>query len=168
MATHSSVLAWRILGTGEPGGLPSMGSHRVGHNWRDLAAAAVAISAYNDTFISSLPIQTPFISCLIAVARIFSTMLNRSSEVGIFILFQILVGRLSAFHNSVLCWLWVCHSFYYVETCSLCTHFGKSVRVFIINGCWILSNDFSVSIEIIVWFVFSFIDVVYHIDWFYA
>ena len=37
MATHSSVLAWRIPGTGEPGGLPSMGSHRVGH---DLAAAA--------------------------------------------------------------------------------------------------------------------------------
>ena len=32
MATHSSVLAWRILGTGEPGGLPSVGSHRVGHD----------------------------------------------------------------------------------------------------------------------------------------
>ena len=32
MATHSSVLGWRIPGTGEPGGLPSMGSHRVGHN----------------------------------------------------------------------------------------------------------------------------------------
>ena len=40
MATHSSVLAWRIPGTGEPGGLPSMGSHRVGHDWIDLAAAA--------------------------------------------------------------------------------------------------------------------------------
>ena len=40
MATHSSILAWRILGTGEPGGLPSMGSHRVGHDWSDLAAAA--------------------------------------------------------------------------------------------------------------------------------
>ena len=40
MATHSSVLAWRIPGTGEPDGLPSMGSHQVGHNWRDLAAAA--------------------------------------------------------------------------------------------------------------------------------
>ena len=39
-ATHSSVLAWRIPGTGEPGGLPSMGSHRVRHNWSDLAAAA--------------------------------------------------------------------------------------------------------------------------------
>ena len=32
MATHSSVLAWRIPGMGEPGGLPSMGSHRVGHD----------------------------------------------------------------------------------------------------------------------------------------
>ena len=42
MATHSSVLAWRIPGTGKPGGLPSMGSHRVGHDWRDLAAAAAA------------------------------------------------------------------------------------------------------------------------------
>ena len=40
MATHSSVLACRIPGTGEPGGLPSMGSHRVGHNWSNLAAAA--------------------------------------------------------------------------------------------------------------------------------
>ena len=39
MATHSSVLAWRIPGMGEPGGLLSMGSHRVGHNWRDLAVA---------------------------------------------------------------------------------------------------------------------------------
>ena len=42
MATHSSVLAWRIPGTGEPGGLPSMGLHRVGHNWSDLAAAVPA------------------------------------------------------------------------------------------------------------------------------
>ena len=42
MATHSSVLAWRIPGTGELGGLPSMGSHRVGHICRDLAAAAAA------------------------------------------------------------------------------------------------------------------------------
>ena len=41
MTTHSSVLAWRIQGTGKPGGLPSMGSHRVGHDWSDLAAAAV-------------------------------------------------------------------------------------------------------------------------------
>ena len=44
MATHSSVLAWRIPGTGEPGGLPSMGSHRVGHGGSDLAAAAASVS----------------------------------------------------------------------------------------------------------------------------
>ena len=43
MATHSSVLAWRIPGTEEPGGLPSVGSHRVGHNWSDLAAAAAEL-----------------------------------------------------------------------------------------------------------------------------
>ena len=42
METHSSILGWKIPGTEEPGGLPSMGSHRVGHNWSDLAAAAVA------------------------------------------------------------------------------------------------------------------------------
>ena len=42
MATHSSVLAWRIPGTGEPGGLPSVGSHRVGHDCSDLAAVAAA------------------------------------------------------------------------------------------------------------------------------
>ena len=40
METQSSVLAWRIPGMGEPGGLPSIGSHRVGHDWSDLAAAA--------------------------------------------------------------------------------------------------------------------------------
>ena len=39
MATHSSVLAWRIPGTEEPGGWPSMGSHRVRHDWSDLAVA---------------------------------------------------------------------------------------------------------------------------------
>ena len=53
MATHSSVFAWRIPGMGEPGGLPSMGSHRVGHDRSDLAAAAdcrlPGSSAYGDS-----------------------------------------------------------------------------------------------------------------------
>ena len=44
MATHSSVLAWRIPGTGEPGGLPSMGPHRVRYDWSDLATAAAAMT----------------------------------------------------------------------------------------------------------------------------
>ena len=43
MVTHSSVLAWRIPGIGEPGGLSSMGSHRVRHNWSDLAAERVKV-----------------------------------------------------------------------------------------------------------------------------
>ena len=45
MSTHSRVLAWRIPGMGEPCGLPSLGSHRVGHDWSDLAAAAPATEA---------------------------------------------------------------------------------------------------------------------------
>ena len=48
MATHSSVLAWRILGMAEPDGLPSTGSHRVGHDWRDLAAVAASIDGHLD------------------------------------------------------------------------------------------------------------------------
>ena len=44
MATHSSVLAWRIPGMWEPDRLPSMGSHRIRHDWSDLVAAAVANS----------------------------------------------------------------------------------------------------------------------------
>ena len=44
MATHSSILAWRISGTGEPGGLPSMGSRKVGHDRSNLAAAAAIVN----------------------------------------------------------------------------------------------------------------------------
>ena len=46
MATHSSILAWRIPGMGEPGGLPPMESHRVGHDWSDSAVAAAAAVSY--------------------------------------------------------------------------------------------------------------------------
>ena len=45
MAAHSNVLAWRIPGTGEPGGLPSIGSHRVGHDWSDLAVGPLILSS---------------------------------------------------------------------------------------------------------------------------
>ena len=57
MATHTSVLAWRIPGTGEPGGLPSLGSHRVGHGWSNLAAAAewlVMLSPFSCTCLGHL------------------------------------------------------------------------------------------------------------------
>ena len=61
MATHSSVLAWRIPGMGEPGGLPSMGSHRVGHDWSDLAAVAAessgekAMAPHSSTVARKIP-----------------------------------------------------------------------------------------------------------------
>ena len=57
MATHSSVLAWRIPGTGNPGGLLSMGSQRVGHDWSDLAAAAAAAAEH----IEGIPHKLRFV-----------------------------------------------------------------------------------------------------------
>ena len=56
MATHSSVLAWRIPGTGEPGGLPSIGSHRVRHDWSDLAAAAGMVIIVLFTILYCFPV----------------------------------------------------------------------------------------------------------------
>ena len=53
MATHSRILAWRIPRTGEPGGLLSMGSHRVRHDWSDLAAAAGHITSERPRIIST-------------------------------------------------------------------------------------------------------------------
>ena len=55
MAPHSSALAWRIPGTEEHGGLPSMGLHRVRHDWSDLAAAADCLA------ISRLPLRKPLL-----------------------------------------------------------------------------------------------------------
>ena len=61
MAAHSSVLAWRIPGMGEPGGLPSMGSHRVGHDWSDLAVSrlAVAVCIYGRRQWHPTPVLLP-------------------------------------------------------------------------------------------------------------
>ena len=53
MTTHSSVLAWRIPGTADPGGLPSMGSHRVGHDWSDLVVVVVVVMIY----IKNIPLK---------------------------------------------------------------------------------------------------------------
>ena len=60
MATHSSILAWRIPGTEEPGGLQSMGSHRVGHDWCDLAAAAAAVLYGSNSIVSFMDNSWPY------------------------------------------------------------------------------------------------------------
>ena len=73
MATHSSVLAWRIPGIGKPGGLPSLGSHRVGHNWSNLAAAAANkkwVKQWMHTTWSSLRIC---VSCSLNIWRVQSS-----------------------------------------------------------------------------------------------
>ena len=71
MATHSSVLAWRIPGMGEPGGLPSMGSHRVGHDWSDLAEAAAYLHYWNYINITYLFL----VNFLFAVKFTFPTLI---------------------------------------------------------------------------------------------
>ena len=62
MAPHSSVLAWRIPGTGRPGGLPSMGSHRVGHDWSDLALALIVMQVKDELYrkMKSVMIRSNF------------------------------------------------------------------------------------------------------------
>ena len=78
MATHSSVLAWRIPGRAEPGGLPSMGSHRVGHDWSALAAAAAADFYFKSNFLCLRVLSAPFTLFLISF---ISLILNKTPSV---------------------------------------------------------------------------------------
>ena len=83
MATHSSVLAWRIPGTAGPGGLLSMGSHRVRHNWSDLAAAAA--SCFPQRLYKLIFSPTMYKDCLFSTysaTLVFHTFENRRSDVG--------------------------------------------------------------------------------------
>ena len=89
MATHSSVLAWRIPGMGKPGGLPSMGSHRVGHNWSDLAAAAAAAwISFHHLFLWIYFFSLFFYYIKINPLRIFNlSTQNREEEGGLVCIF---------------------------------------------------------------------------------
>ena len=74
MATHSSVLAWRIPEKGEPGGLPSMGSHKVKHDWGDLAAAAAAAAAYSAFLLFFIAATFYFPDFLFQFFKLFSVL----------------------------------------------------------------------------------------------
>ena len=78
MATHSSVLAWRIPGTEEPSGLLSMGSHRVGHGWSDLAAAAQHPFLIN--YLSKLGIEGILFNLLKGVCKKIKANITLISE----------------------------------------------------------------------------------------
>ena len=79
MATHSNVLAWRIPGMGEPGGLPSMGSHRVQHDWSDLAASSSSILKRNTESIPS-KVQKKNNYVLLLLFNIFFEVLNNKNR----------------------------------------------------------------------------------------
>jgi len=131
MATHSSVLAWRIPGTGEPGGLPSMGLHRVGHDWSDLEAVVVLhYSLYIDSFISYRSLLN--LSCIfsILVSRLFicnSTSFSRFWIISTIIIRNSLSGRfpISSFFvwfggylsYSFSCWIFFCLSIFLILLC---------------------------------------------------
>ena len=115
MATHSSVLSWRIPGTTEPGGLPSVGSHRVRHDWSDLAAVAAACrrSCHLQTVtVLLLPFQSGFLLFLFLLWLLWKNLPKLCwtvvVRVGTLVLFLTLGEMLSIFHHWR-CFLWVYH-----------------------------------------------------------
>ena len=95
MATHSSVLAWRIPGTGKPGGLLSVGSHRVGHDWSDLAAVAATCF----TFITIFNIIFLFFYCSFLSRWImFSSFFSMPSK------FRLYLKHYGCFGGCAFCW----------------------------------------------------------------
>ena len=88
MAAHPSVFAWRIPGTEEPGGLPSMGSHSVGHDWSDLAVAAARHENKYTRILQPWEIRfLPFVKTWMKLENIFKE--NVAYYPKIFILFNI-------------------------------------------------------------------------------
>ena len=93
MATHSSILAWRISGTEEPGRLLSMGLHRVGHYWSNLAAAAAAASNIISTFFHIYSTNTQWVPSLYTLLPILSPCSSLSNLLDTWILLILKVMR---------------------------------------------------------------------------
>ena len=108
-----------------------------------------------------------FFFCLIAMAQTSTTMLNNVATDNILVLFLILEERLLAFHHWVWCKLWVWHIWlYYVE---ICLSIPTLVSIFIMNRCWILSNTFSASIDMIMrFFIIGVVSLQYCVSFCYT
>ena len=153
---------------------PSMGLHRVRHNRSNLAAAAgfymhkmsskkIMSSASNDNFPSSFPMPFFPSSCLAALARISSTVLNKSGESGHPCLVLILEEKLLAFHCCTMILALSLLNVAFIMLKSVPSR--HTVLSFLMKGCWILSNAFSASTEII-WFL-SFILLMWYVTLIY-
>ena len=81
MATHSNVLAWRIPGTAEPGKLPSVGSHRVGHDWSDLAVSNQAYLRGNNYIISNLSLLSSLKAFLLFDSQVLNMAMQQQGRV---------------------------------------------------------------------------------------
>ena len=133
MATHSSVLAWRIPGTAEPGGLPSMGLHRVGHDWSDLAAAAAAYTPGENRqlvsylFIRNRGYHTIWIFCNLLFILPLDVFWRPSVPQGHFILFN---GCL-AFLMLYQLWKWKIISMMWITTKQKFAKWLEKVKQFI-------------------------------------
>ena len=150
MATHSGDLAWRIPRIGEPGGLPSMGSHRVRHDWSNLAAAAALhYSLLTDSFfISSRSLLN--ISCIFSflVSSLFiynSILFSRFWIILTIIILNSLSGRLSVSSSfvwfgehlscSFTCWIFLC---LFILFRLLCLGWFFCMLVFVVGSLWFL------------------------------
>ena len=92
MATHSSILAWKIPGTEEPGGLPSLGSHRDRHNWSDLVVAAVAVPCW---LVEHIHILNDYFTDNRFKARLPPLPISSTGRGSIFVLFIIIAQAFS-------------------------------------------------------------------------
>ena len=86
MATHSSVLAWRIPGMGKPGGLPSMGSHRVGHDWSDLV---IAIFSYIYLYLYHVFFIHSFLNGHLCCFHVLDIVSSAAMKIGLHLCFEL-------------------------------------------------------------------------------
>ena len=132
MATHSSVLAWRIPGTGEPGGLPSMGSHRVGHDWSDFAAAAAAADSMLKSRDITLSTKVRLVKAMVFPVVMYGceSGLWRKLSTEELMLLNCGVGELWSWKD----WCWSWNSNTLATSCEELTHWKKTLMLEGIGG----------------------------------